>query len=68
MSSDTQGEGGCKGTDDLPDGDQAAGGRILDLEKVSGSLSIAYGETGDRRAKGTTRLRGGVFVVIPEIS
>ena len=39
-----------------------------DLEKVSGSLSIAYGETGDRRAKGTTRLRGGVFVVIPEIS
>ena len=29
MSSDTQGEGGCKGTDDLPDGDQAAGGRIL---------------------------------------
>jgi len=39
-----------------------------DLEKVSGSLSIAYGETGDRRAKGTTRLRGGAFVVIPEIS
>ena len=29
MSADTQGKGGCKGTDDLPDGDQAAGGRIL---------------------------------------